>query len=87
MQTTWSFGLYHGHALTNPVPVADFLRLYKPSRYVLQVEKAEQGLHFVAVRDESLVDPADSSWRLLTGESFTQLTITKIIFGLELASY
>ena len=53
--------------LTNPVPVADFLRLYKPSRYVLQVEKAEKGLHFVAVRDESLVDPADSTWRLLTG--------------------
>ena len=73
--------------LTNPVPVADFLRLYKPSRYVLQVEKAEQGLHFVAVRDESLADPADGTWRPLTVESFTQLTITKIIFCLELASY
>ena len=73
--------------LTNPVPVADFLQKYKPSRYVLQVAKPEQGLHFVAVRDEALVDPADGMWRPLTVESFTQLTITKIIFGLELASY
>ena len=43
--------------LTNPVPVADFLQKYKPSRYVLQVAKAEQGWHFVAVSGESFVDP------------------------------
>ena len=69
------------------MPVADFLQKYKPSRYVLQVTKAEQGLHFVAVSGQSLVDPADGMWRPMIVESFTQLTITKIEYGVELASY
>ena len=73
--------------LTNPLPVAEFLRLYQAGRYVLQVVKAEQGQHFVAVSAKSLVDPADGMWRPLTVESFTQLTITRIIYGVELASY
>ena len=71
--------------LTNPVPVAYFLRNYQAGRYVLQVAKAEQGLHFVAVSKHSLVDPADGMWRPLTVESFAQLTITSIIYGVELA--
>ena len=73
--------------LTNPVPVADFLRLYQAGRYVLQVAKSEPGLHFVAVSGQSFVDPAESMWRRLSVESFTQLTITRIIYGVELASY
>ena len=72
--------------LTNPAPVIDFLRAYRAGRYVLQVAKAEQGLHFVAVSEHSLADPADGIWRPLA-ESFTQLSITKIIYGVELASY
>ena len=87
MQTTSSFDMEHGHAANGPVTVAEFLRLYKSGRFVLQVAKAEQGLHFVVVREEALVDPEDGMWSKLTVESFTQLTITKIIFGLQLASY
>ena len=44
LPSTWSMAM----RLTNPVTVAEFLRLYKSGRYVLQVAKAEQGLHFVA---------------------------------------
>ena len=55
LPSTWSMAM----RLTNPVTVAEFLRLYKSGRYVLQVAKAEQGLHFVAVREEALVDPED----------------------------
>ena len=73
--------------LTNPVPVSDFLPAYQAGRYVLQVAKAEQGIHCVAVSGQSLADPADGMWRPLTVESFTQLTITEIIYGVELASY
>ena len=73
--------------LQRPVPVHDFLQVYKSSRYVLQVAKAEKGLHFVAVSGQSFVDPAEGMWRPLTVESFTQLSITTIVYGVELASY
>ena len=81
--STWSMT----KRLTNPVPVADFLRTYQAGRYVLQVAKSEPGLHFVVVSGKSFVDSADGMWRPLTVESFTQLTITKIEYGVELASY
>ena len=81
--STWSMPM----RLTNPVPVADFLRLYQAGRYVLQVAKSEPGLHFVAVSGQSFVVPAENMWRRLSVESFTQLTITRIIYGVELASY
>lgn len=72
--------------LTNPMPVADFLLVYRPSRYVLQVKNVGKGLRFVAVFGQSLVDPAEGMWRPLTVVSFTQLLIAEIIYGVELAS-
>ena len=75
----WDIGL----KLCRPVPVAVFLKEFKIGRYVLQVAKPARGMHCVAVAGRLLSDPADEIWLPLTEESFAQLSITKVISGLQ----
>ena len=72
--------------LVNPVSVPVFLQAYKPGRYVLQVSvsPAGKGMHFVAIDGQRMADPADCIWLRLTEESFTLLSITRVISGLQL---
>ena len=72
--------------LANPVPASVFLEAYKPGRYVLQVRvsPAGKGMHFVAISGRQMADPVDSTWRQLSEESFTLLSITHVISGLQL---
>jgi hypothetical protein len=55
-------------------------------RYVLQVRvsPAGKGMHFVAISGQQMADPADSTWRQLSEESFARLSITQVISGLQL---